>query len=174
MADVKDGLTGRDKANHLVASFGKWLGVYDAELDTNNDRSFGTVGFHYHPKRDTLEGRVHIEDAWLPNAKEESKNNFRKVAKALNDPAIGGMFERARGKFVLDEEKRMFFLVRRFKVAETTPRQLRIKMTKLMNVGATWTLHWFGRVARITHGFEPPPAEPVPWPAGGSAQGKEG
>jgi hypothetical protein len=64
---------------------------------------------------------------------------------------------------VLDEEKRMFFLVKDFPVAETTPRLLRVKMEKLMNVGATWSLEYLGRVSRIAHGWEPPPDEPVSW-----------
>jgi hypothetical protein len=161
MTDEKRELEGRAKANHLVASFGKWLGVYDAELDRDNDRSFGEVGFHYDEKADVLEGRVFIEQAYLPSDPDAVKENFRKVAAALNDPAIGGMFERGGGRFDLDEEKRMFFLLKDFPLAELTPRSLRTQMEKLMNIGATWSLHWLGRVARIAHGWEPPPASPV-------------
>jgi hypothetical protein len=163
MKDDNSGLAGREKANHLVGTFGKWLGVYDAELDMQNDRSFGEAGFHYYPEKDVLRGRVYIEKAWMPSDPEEVKANFRKVAKALKDPKIGGMFERAGGKFVLDEEKSMFFLMKDFPVAETTPRALRVRMEKMMNVGATWSLHWLARVARIAHGWDPPPTEPVAW-----------
>jgi hypothetical protein len=163
MKDEKGELTGREKANYLVASFARWLGVYDAELDLENDRSFGECGFHYYPEKDVLRGRVYVEMAWEPTDPEPVKANFRKVAKALNDPKIGGKFNRAGGKFVLDEEKRMFFLVKDFPVAETTPRLLRVKMEKLMNVGATWSLEYLGRVSRIAHGWEPPPDEPVSW-----------
>jgi hypothetical protein len=163
MNDAKGELTGREKANYLVASFARWLGVYDAELDMENDRALGECGFHYYPEKDALRGRVFIEMAWEPEDPIPVKDNFRKVAKALNDPDIGGKFERAGGKFVLDEEKRMFFLVKDFKVAETTPRALRVKMEKLLNVGATWSLEYFGRVSRIAHGWEPPPEAPVAW-----------
>ncbi len=154
---------GREKANSLVAGYGKWLGVYDAELDQKNDRSFGGSGFHYDADTDMLRGRVFIEQAFLPGDPDGVKDNFRKVLKALNDPKIGGMFERGGGTFVLDEEKRMFFLVRDFPAAQMTQRALRLKMEKLLNVGATWSLHWFGRVARIAHGREAPPSEPVTW-----------
>lgn len=173
MKDEKAALTGREKANYLVASFGRWLGVYDAELDMENDRSFGECGFHYNPEKDSLRGRVYIDMAWEPDDPEPAKANFRKVAKALNDPKIGGKFERAGGKFVLDEEKRMFFLVKDFNVAETTPRALRVKMEKLMNVGATWSVDYLGRVARVAHGWEPPPDEPVPWSIEGQGSEEE-
>ena len=163
MKDEKGQLTGREKANYLVGSFARWLSVYDAELDMENDRSFGECGFHYHPEKDALRGRVFIEMAWEPDDPDPVKDNFRKVLKALNDPDVGGKFNREGGKFVLDEEKRMFFLVKDFPVAETTPRALRVKMEKLMNVGATWSLEYLGRVARVAHGWEPPPEEPVSW-----------
>jgi hypothetical protein len=167
MKDENGELTGREKANHLVATFGKQLGVYDAELDMENDRSFGEVGFHYDADKDVLRGRVYIEQAYEPDAPEDVKDRYREVGKALNNPKIGGMFERAGGRFVLDEEKRMYFLVRDFPALETTPRALRIRMEKLMNVGATWSLHWFRRVARIVNGVEPPPEEPVQWDVNG-------
>ena len=70
------------------------------------------------------------------------------------------MFEHQDGYFVLDEVKRMIFLVEDFDVATTTARQLRDSMEDLLNLGATWSLHWLARVARITHGREPAPTEP--------------
>src|SRR4051812_42173171 len=125
MTDEKSEISGREKASYLVASFGKWLGVYDAELGRDDDRTFGEVGFHYDKKKDVLVGRVYIEEAYLPADPEPVKENFRKVAAALNDPAIGGMFERGGGRFYLDETKRKLFLMKDFPVAETTPRSLR-------------------------------------------------
>ncbi len=163
MKNEQGGSGGRDKANSLIGGYGKWLGVYDAELDQKNDRSFGGSGFHYDADKDVLQGRVFIEQAFMPSDPDDVKDKFRKVLRALNDPKIGGMFERAGGTFVLDEEKRMYFLVRDFPVSQMTQRTLRLKMEKLLNVGATWSLHWFGRVAKIAHGWEAPPEQPVTW-----------
>lgn len=168
MKNEQGGSGGREKANTLVSGYGKWLGVHDAELDHNNDRSFGGSGFHYNPDTDVLTGRVFIESAFMPNDSDAVKDNFRKVLRALNDPKVGGMFERGGGKFILDEEKRMFFLVRDFAVAGETQRTLRLKMEKLLNVGATWSLHWFARAAKIAHGWEAPPEAPVKWSMDGA------
>src|SRR3990167_3710055 len=44
---VVDNNGGIDRANELVVSYGRHIGVSDAQLDSNNDRSFGEYGFHY-------------------------------------------------------------------------------------------------------------------------------
>ena len=97
-------LHGREKANYLVQAVGKRVHVSDAQLDADDDRSFGEFGFHYDPKRDVLTGRVFIAKAYL-DKNPTITENFRKSAVALNDPKIGGSFEHAGGYFVLDEKK---------------------------------------------------------------------
>jgi hypothetical protein len=153
-------LHGRDKANALVASYGSHLGATDAMLDKDNDRSFGECGFHYDAKKDILEGRVFVAKAYLTDNKPEKVANFHKVARALNDPKIGGMFEQGGGHFILDEQKEIYFLIKEFSV-ETTSRELRQQMDDLLNLAATWRMRWFVRVARITQGRELAPTEPV-------------
>lgn len=174
MTDEKSEIGGRDRAEVLVASFGKWLGVFGAELDRDDDRSFGEVGFHYNKKRDVLIARVYIDEAYMASDPAPVKENFRKVAAALNDPAIGGMFERGGGRFLLDEQQRKLFLIKELPVIGTTPRSLRTQMERLMNIGAAWSLGWLGRVARIAHGWEAPPTAPVLLDGPTATQGGEG
>ena len=80
---------------------------------------------------------------------------------ALNDPAIGGMFDRGGGSFVLDEKRDAYFLVRDFPVATTDERSLIDGMERLQSVTATWVVRWFYRVAMIMHGHQLPPTHPV-------------
>jgi len=150
-------VAGLARANELVGDFGGAMGASGARLDADLDRSFGEVGFHYDRGRDVLIGRVYVADARIKNRPQEVREKYREVARALNDPAIGGMFEQGGGHFVLDEDKEMYFLVRAFPVATTDSRVFRREMEDLMNLGATWTMRWFYRVTNIAHGEEPPP-----------------
>ncbi len=153
--------SGREQANALVASFGRSVGDHKASLDASDDRSFGECGFHYDPDRDVLEGRVFIERTWTADDGPDVQANFRKVAAALNDPEIGGMFETAGGRFRLDEAKRMLFLTKDFPVASTSAGELKREMEEMLDVGAVWTTRWLARVAGIAHGWQPPPTNRV-------------
>jgi len=152
---------GREKANALVASFGKRVGKYDAALGPDDDVSFGECGFHYDRDRDELVGRVYVNRAFSRGATDETKDKHRRVAAALDDPKIGGMFEHGGGSFLLDEEKSAYFLVKRFPLATTTPNGLVSEMEDLLNIAAAWTTRWLSRVAGIVHGWEPAPTVPV-------------
>jgi hypothetical protein len=152
---------GPDGANQLVASYGRHLGVSDARLDEQLDRSFGECGFHYDPQRDVLLGRVYVNRARIKSASPKGQKNYRDFVHALNDPAIGGMFERGGATFVLDEEKEILFLVREFPVGSTSAGQLRSDMDEIRDVSATWTTRWIRRVARILDDEEPRPTAPV-------------
>jgi hypothetical protein len=86
---------------------------------------------------------------------------YRRMEAALNDPAIGGMFEHDNGQFVLDTERQGFFLVRAFPVAQTTPQGLERDMERLRKIAARWSAEWFKDVAMIMHGNEKPREHPV-------------
>lgn len=153
--------TGLDRANELVASYGRHVGVSGAELDGDKDRSFGSCGFHYDEGRDVLLGRAFVARAMIKTANEEGQDNYRRMQKALNDPTVGGMFEHGGAVFVLDEKKEAYFLVKEFQLATTTAAALRAEMDEMQNLAATWTVRWFARVAKIMHGHERAPTTPV-------------
>lgn len=156
----------RQRADELVAEYGRWLGIRDARLDAAGDRSFGGVGFHHEPGIQLLECRVFIEKAYAPDDPERIRENFRAVARTLADPTIGGMYERGGGQIVLDEAKRAFFLIYEFGLLDVGVLAFRAKLEELIDIGAHWTLRWFSQVARVTHGRAPRPHKftrrPVP------------
>jgi len=158
---VVDNNGGIDRANELVVSYGRHIGVSDAQLDSNNDRSFGEYGFHYDKDRDILIARAFVAKAMIKTAGEQGQENYRLMEKVLNDPKIGGMFEQNGGYFILDEEKETYFLVKEFPVVATSPQSLRFEMEDLQNLAAVWRVRWFARVAKIMHGNEPAPTIPV-------------
>ena len=148
---------GRDRAQSLLRSYARTFGVYDAELDASGNASFGGFGFQHDVEGDALVGRVLVAKAWLPGAPEERKEPYRQVARALNDPAIGGLFDQGGGYFELEEDKRLYFLKKKFPLATATPEDVNDGMERLRDLAATWTVRWFGRVADITHGRALPP-----------------
>ena len=154
-------LRGRDKAQALVAAYSRSIGAGNRGLDSTGDVSFGDVGFSYDAAHDALIGRIFINGALLINAPPKELDNYRRIVGALNDPAIGGMFERAGGVFVLDERKEAYFLVRSYPLATTDIAGLTRAVRDGREVAAIWTTRWLYRVAMIFHGHQPAPTRPV-------------
>jgi len=152
---------GRDEAQKLMQSYARSEGIYEAELDSNGDVAFGEFGFRHDPDAGALVGRVFVAKAWMQGDPPEYQDAYRKVGRALNDPAVGGLFDQGGGYFRLDEDKRIYFLERAFPLKQTSPKDLREGMELLRNLGATWTMRWFGRVADVAHGRAIPPHKPV-------------
>lgn len=151
----------RIKAESLMKSYARKQGLYDAELDGSGDVTFGEFGFRHDTDKDALVGRVFIAKAWMRGDPPEYQDAYRTVARALNDPAIGGLFDQGGGYFRLDEDKRIYFLEKDFPLSKATPADVEEGMERLRSLGATWTMRWFGRVADVAHGRAFPPAKPV-------------
>lgn len=151
----------RDKAQSLMRSYARKQGIYEAELDASGDVAFGEFGFRHDEEKDALVGRAFVAKAWLRGDPPEYQDAYRKVARALNDPAIGGLFDQGGGYFRLDEDKRIYFLEKEFPLGKSTPADIEEGMERLRSLAATWTMRWFGRVADVAHGRALPPAKPV-------------
>ncbi len=155
--------TGAAKADSFVAAYAKHVGARDPlhqTLDKDRDRSFGAFGFHYYSDRNILPGRVfhgnsHIRD-WPDRAHFE-----RQVISGLNDPKIGGMYDRGGGYFVLDEEKQMYFLVKDYPLATTDVDQFLHDFDNLNQLSGIWLMSWGPHAARQSYGAEPPPTQRV-------------
>jgi hypothetical protein len=154
-------LSGKGRANALVVRYSRHLGAGDRVLDASNDVSFGASGLFYDAQRDVLVGRALVTGAMLEGAPLAEVVNLRRMVSALNDPAIGGMFDQGGGSFILDEGKDNYYLVRAFPLATTTPNTLIADMERMEDIAVTWTVRWFSRVAMIMHGHQKPPSAPV-------------
>ena len=155
---------GRPRAEALASVWARHEGVPDRKLDADGDLPLGESGLAYDAGSNVLFARFWINMARTDDAPPERIAIYRRMEQALNDPAIGGMYERANGYFVLDEKRKGFFLVRRFNVDTTTPETLVSAMEHAKAVSARWTTQWFGEVAMIMHGNRPAPRQPVPLP----------
>jgi len=161
MATNGDKPQGRDRAEALMQSYARKQDRYDAEFDAEGDISFGEFGIKHDSEKNALVGRVFVAKAWRDGAPEATVEAFKKVGRALNDPAIGGLFDQDGGYFHLDEAKRIYFLKKDFPLASATPQDFAAGMEKLRDLGATWTTRFFARVADIAHGRALPPVKPV-------------
>lgn len=161
MSDTTNAPPGQEEAQKLMASYARKQGIYDAEFDASGDVAFGEFGFRYDKEKDALVGRVFIAKAWLQGDPPRYQDAYRTVARALNDPAVGGRFDQGGGYFRLDEDKRIYFLEKDFPLGRTTVQDVEQGMERLLSLGVTWTMRWFGRVADVAHGRAFPPAKPV-------------
>lgn len=155
--------SGQEKATAFVAAYAKHVGAHDTAhqtLDANHDRSFGDFGFHYFAATDVLQGRVlivrsHIKD-WPEGAVSE-----RQTIAGLNNPAIGGMYDRGGGYFVLDEEKQMYFLVKDYSLSTVDTASFIKDFDNLNSLAGLWLTVWMPHVSDQSHGKEPPPAQRI-------------
>ena len=161
MSDTTNAPPGQEDAQKLMASYARKQGIYGAEFDSYGDVAFGEFGFRYDQEKDALVGRAFVAKAWLQSDPPRYHDAYRMVARALNDPAVGGLFDQGGGYFRLDEDKRIYFLEKEFPLGKTTAADLEKGMDQLRNLGTTWTMRWFARVADVAHGRAFPPAKPV-------------
>lgn len=151
----------RDQAAELARAWASSLGAPDRTLDAQNDLSLGETGVHFEPNSGLLCGRAWVNMARTSEAPAERLAAYRRMLTALNDPRIGGMYDRAGGQFVLDLQRQGFFLVRCFNVGRTERAEFVKHMSELQTVSGKWTLEWFLDVAMIMHGEEQAPSKPV-------------
>ena len=152
---------GIERASALASAWSGHLGAADRSLGPDGDMSLGDTGISYQARDDALFGRVWVNMALIEDAPPEEIAILRRMVIALNDPHIGGMYDRANGYFVLDEQRQGFYLVRRFDVSQTTSQSLIRDMERLQLVAGQWTTKWFLDVAMIMHGKEKPPTKTV-------------
>lgn len=154
-------VSGRSGADALVAAYARSVGAPGRRLGPDGSVSFGESGLAYDAAAAELSGRVFVNPVLIEGAPPQELANYRRMVTALNDPAIGGMYDRAGAEFVLDETRQAYFLVRRFPVATTRPAELKAAMERMKRVAATWTVRWLYEVAMIMHGHRAPPTSRV-------------
>lgn len=153
--------SGAERVATLAQAWADHVGAPDRKLDASGDMALGDSGMAYDASRGLLYGRVWVTMALTKNAPASELLILRRMEAALNDPRMGGLYERAGSYFVLDEKREGYFLVRAFPVSETTPKELIRSMERMQTVAARWTTKWFLDVAMIMHGKEKAPTHPV-------------
>ena len=155
---------GKPRAEALVSAYSDYAGAPGRKLSEQGDVSYGETGLAYSASDDVITGRVYVTAARTQDAPRERMASYHRMIGVLNDPTIGGQYERAGGIFILDENIGAFYLIRRFPVPQTTPESLIRDMDRMRDVAARWTTTWFFEVAMIMHGNRPPPREFVAMP----------
>lgn len=154
----------RQQAERLVAAYARAIGAPGRKLGRDGSVAFGESGFDYDDRSGELIGRVYVQKAMLEGASPTGLLNLRRMVDALNDPKVGGMYDRADGYFVLDEGRDAYFLVRRFPVSRTSSSDLIAAMERMKTVAATWVVRWFYEVAMVMHGHRAAPTARVDLP----------
>lgn len=145
------------KAQLFANAWASSIGARHRPLGANGELSFGDNGVRYDPATNAMLGRIWINMAPMSAEHPERLETYRRMLAALNDPAIGGMFDRSGGYFSLDEKAQGFYLVRGFDLSSGTPQSFVTEMGRMQRVGEKWTTQWFLDVAMIMHGKERAP-----------------
>ena len=130
-------LANADKHPEVALAFPKKIGY------------LGTI-IEFDAEKPCLRVSIYVTGTWWKTATEEIKVNFRKTARALNDPAIGGKYDRAGAIFQFDEAEG-FYLIRIFALPDTTEESFLRDVGTLRNIAAKWTMEWFFEVAQRVH-----------------------
>lgn len=147
-------------AIQLVQALTKRDGHPELAEKFDSKLSYGGTAIEFDRATRKLVVRAFVSRTWWKTATDEQKENFRKTLKGLNDPKIGGMYERGGGYFVFDEAKG-YYLCRDFQVDQTTPKEFVAGVEFLRTVAARWTTEWMFEVAQAVHGHREPPDKPV-------------
>lgn len=148
---------GLERARELAQAWARHVSESGRGLDPSGDMALGETGLAYDRSRDVLVGRVYVNMALVKGVTPSELAILRRMVMALNDPAIGGMYDHGGGRFVLDEPREAYYLTRSFSVPATTARSLIRDMDRMREVAPTWTVKWLLDVAMIMHGKEKPP-----------------
>jgi hypothetical protein len=143
----------------LVATYAKHAGAHDSlhqTLDANNNRSFGDFGFHYYPEKDMLRVRVYMFKSHIKDRPDRAAYE-RKSNEALNDPKIGGVYDRGGGYFWLDTEQQIMFLAKDYPLQSINTEQFVKDVDNLRGLAGPWLMWWGPHVADQAFGREPPP-----------------
>lgn len=85
----------------------------------------------------------------------------RQVDAALNDPKIGGMYDRGGGYLFTDLSKEAVFLVKDYSMLTVVPVDFINDVDNLNGLSGIWLMSWMGHVADQTFGAEPLPTQHI-------------
>jgi hypothetical protein len=148
---------GREKANILVNAYAHHISEGSRRLDGTDDCSFGDSGLHYDPKTNQLTLRLYLSKTDLDDPDPKFVSAIHRSAAAMNDPHIGGMFDKGGGYIRLDEKKQMFFLEKAYSVEQFSVSDFLKDADNLSGLSGVWFMRWFKNVCKMAFGDEPPP-----------------
>ncbi|CAM2005429.1 hypothetical protein [Acanthopleuribacter pedis] len=150
-----------EAASELVSYVGDTVVGINLELDENHQYQNNVLSFRFNPETNRLEVSHYVAAAGLPDDPPKLVQRFKMVDTALQDPAIGGMYEMDGGKVHLVEEKRVFEYTKEYDPLTISKQDFRKQFQYYLKIAQAWSDRWYLQVARITHGKREAPSAPV-------------
>lgn len=132
-------------------------GAHTLQFNDDGWLGFGPVSFEFLPVDGSVEVCVWIADTQIDGRTPAETARIAAVARALNDPSIGGMYERAGASFRWDRSVEAILLCKRLN-ASAQPSVFNAEVDELLDVALEWRLDWFFEVTTIVHDGQPRPA----------------
>lgn len=129
--------------------------------DTDNSFFNGSVLMYYDSTNKNIRVSIFNLDGIKPNATDLEKNNFQKVFEAVNDPKIGGMFDKAGGIFTHSNDWKNLYLTNTYNIENMSVTEFISKVDNQQKLNDAWLKYWDKAVAQIVHSGQPAPTTPV-------------
>jgi hypothetical protein len=154
-------MTALEQANVLLLDVERKRGLPPTKLGIEDQIAFGTLMFKFVPERNVLVVAILIShDALWNKIDDQASTAFLRAKAALSDPAIGGLFDSGGGSWMFERSTGKTFLFREFSL-DTSGSSISNAIDEMTAVVPAWQSRWRNAVARIAHGREPPPQQPV-------------
>ena len=155
-----DIVTERDRVEAVIGEVLNARGALFEELPANNVAAVGPLAFKYRPQKSQIVVSALIAEFTAWTLFPDRRPKLEQTVSALQDPAIGGLFQTDEAQWMFDRETGKLSLGYELPVTATAT-DLANSATSLERLSPEWSLSWMGAVADIVHEGAPLPSANV-------------
>ncbi len=158
--DARVNMSPREQAEAAIGAVVEARGASFDGLPNSNMVAFGPLGYSYDPAVNQIVVSVLVTEffAWTTYANRRPK--IEATLAALDDPAIGGLFDTAGGAWNFDRKTGKLRLQNTHEVSASSS-ELLASTEALQSVYPEWSLSWLGEIGKIVHNGAPLPRQKV-------------
>lgn len=154
-------MSDRDRADSLAQQLAKLQGITPAKLSPHGRIAYGTMQFEHDAVNNKLLVMILISDDQLwDKLGEPFRQNYLKSTQALDNPAIGGMFDTAGGRWRFEPASGKTFLYKVYPL-DMAADKINEDVLRMLALAPAWETRWSRMVAEMSKGKRPAPREKV-------------
>lgn len=154
-------MSDRDRAESLAQQLAKLQGFTPAKLNSQGRIAYGTLQFEHDAANNKLLVMILISDDQLwDKLGEPFRQNYLKSTQALDDPAIGGMFDTAGGRWRFEPASGKTFLYKAYPL-DIAADKINEDASRMIALAPAWEARWSRIVAEVSQGKRLAPRQKV-------------
>jgi len=153
-------MSNRERAEVTIGKAVEARGARFGELSDSNMAAFGPLAYSYDPATERIVVSVLVAEFSAWTVFPDRRPKIEATLAALEDPAVGGLFDTAGGTWHLDRDTGKL----RLQIAHADlddVSELLASTEALQGVYPEWSLSWAGEVGKIVHNGAPLPPNRV-------------